>query len=251
VLSPGPRLLPFACALALSLAACAPPPRPVTPVIPATRAGDDAADAPDAPADPPASPETAAPAETKGPEVPREADEYTRYELLDPDSAQFHILFEVTAVTPGATVYFNPIRKGSVASGETVRDRATSLPLPFEVVSGEEARRSGLPEADPETDYIRVHLPRPVPQEGGVRLLIEKTYKDAASYFRKGADRIVFSRPLGVRRNSVVLPPGYELVSLNIPCQVRSEADGRLAVSFVHTGPEAAPLVIEARRLAP
>jgi len=180
----------------------------------------------------------------------READEYTRYELLDPGSAKFHILFEVTAVTPGATAYFNPIRKGSVASGESVRDRATGRPLPFEVVSGAEARASGLPEADLATRYIRIHLAHPVPAEGGVRLLIEKTYQDAKSYFRKGADRIVFSRPLGIRRNAIVLPAGYEVTSCNVPSQVLSEPDGRLAVSFMHPGPDPAPLVLEARRTA-
>jgi hypothetical protein len=183
--------------------------------------------------------------------APREEDEYTRYELLDPESHRFHILFEVTAVTPGATAYFNPIRKGSTASGEAVFDRATSRPLPFDVVSGAEARAGGLSEADLDTNYIRVHLPRPVPAEGGVRLLIEKTYEDAKSYFREGADRIVFARPLGIRRNAVVLPAGYELVSCNVPSQVLTEADGRLAVSFMHTGPDAAPLRLEARRLGP
>jgi len=209
----------------LLLAACAPAPRPVSAPVLAAAAARDAA--------------------------PREADEYTRYELLDPDSARFHILFEVTAVTPGATVYFNPIRKGSAASEESVRDPATSQALAFEVVNGEEARAGGLPEAEADTRYIRIHLPRPVPKEGGVRLLIEKTYEDAKSYFRKGPDRIVFSRPLGVRRNAVVLPAGYELVACNVPVQVLTEPDGRLKVSFMHTGPDPAPLVIEARRLGP
>jgi len=187
--------------------------------------------------------------EKQAPEVRREADEYTLYELLDPDSSQFHILFEVTAITPGATAYFNPIRKGSTASGESVRDRATSQPLPFEVVSGEEARKSGLPEADLTMNYIRIHLPRPVPPEGGVRLLIEKTYKDAKSYAREGPDRIVFSRTLGIRRNSIVLPAGYELIACNYPSQIVTGADGRLKVSFMHPGPEAVPLVLKARRL--
>jgi len=212
------------------LAACAQPPRAVT-----------------APAAP--SPTPAAQARAEGPE--REEDEYSRYELLDPESAQFHILFEVTAIEPGATFYFNPIRKGSVASGESVLDRGTSRPLPFEVVSGAEARASGLPEADLTTDYIRIHLPRPVPQEGGIRLLIEKTYKDPQSYTRKGADGIVFSRTLGIRRNAIILPAGYELTACNAPAQVLTEPDGRFAVSFVHTGPAAFPLVIEARRSAP
>lgn len=188
--------------------------------------------------------------EKQAPEVSRESDEYTLYELLDPDSSQFHILFEVTAITPGATAYFNPIRKGSTASGESVRDRATSQTLPFEVVSGEEARKSGLPEAELATDYIRVHLPRPVPAEGGIRLLIEKTYKDAKSYAREGPDRIVFSRTLGIRRNAILLPAEYELIGCNYPSQIVTGTDGRIKVSFMHPGPEAVPLVLKARRLA-
>jgi hypothetical protein len=178
-----------------------------------------------------------------------EEDEYSLYELLAPSSSQFHILFEVTATTPGATSYFNPIRKGSEASDESVRDRATGQALRFEVVSGGGARAAGLAEADPAMNYIRIHLPRPVPAEGGIRLLIEKTYKDAKSYFAKGADRIVFTRPLGIRRNAVVLPAGYELVALNVPSQVIAQPDGRTRVSFMHTGPEAAPLTLEARRI--
>ncbi len=178
-----------------------------------------------------------------------ETDEYTRYELLAPETAQFHILYEVTAIAPGATVFFNPIRKGSEASGERVTDRMSGEDLRFEVVSGEEARRTGLRNADPATDYIRIHLPRPIPLDGGqVRLLIEKTYKDAKSYFREG-DAIIFSRSLGIRRNSVVLPAGYEVIGCNVPSQVLSEPDGRIKISFLHPGPGPAPLVLRARRL--
>jgi hypothetical protein len=179
-----------------------------------------------------------------------EADDYTRYELLAPDSAQFHILYEVTATRPGATAYFNPIRKGSEASGESVRDRASGRSLELAAVSGEEARRSGLPDAELDMSYLRIRLLHPVPAGGGVRLLIEKTYKDPKSYYRKDGDRIVFARSLGIRRNAVVLPAGYELVSCNVPAQVLPEADGRTRVSFMHNGPDAAPLQIEARRLA-
>ena len=46
-----------------------------------------------------------------------ETDDYTRNELLSPESASFAIRYEVTATTAGAKYYFNPIRKGSVASG--------------------------------------------------------------------------------------------------------------------------------------
>jgi len=198
-------------------------------------------------AGPPPAPTAPVPAAVR--EAPREEDEYSLYELLDPESSQFHILFEVTATTPGAAFYFNPIRKGSEASGESVRDPATSQPLPFEVVTGAEARASGLPEADLDMSYIRVHLPRPVPAEGGVRLLIEKTYKDPKSYSKEGADRIVFQRTLGIRRNAIVLPAGYELIECNYPSQVLTGPDGRIKVSLMHPGPDAIPLVIKARRV--
>ena len=177
-----------------------------------------------------------------------EADEYTRYELLAPDSARFRIRYEVSATTPGASVYFNPIRKGSQASDEAVLDRLTGQALRFEVVSGAEARRGGHPEADLDTSYIRIGLPRPVPKDGEVRLLIDKTYRDPKSYFVEG-ERIVFSRSLGIKRNAVVLPKGYELVSCNVPSQVLTEADGRLLVSFMNPFPSDAALVVKARRL--
>ena len=51
-----------------------------------------------------------------------EADEYTRYELLAPETASFKIYYEVAATTAGARYFSNPIRKGSTASEESVRD---------------------------------------------------------------------------------------------------------------------------------
>ena len=93
-----------------------------------------------------------------------ETDEYTRYELLAPDSASFAIHYEVTATTPGAKYYFNPIRKGSVASGESVIDVMTGQPLPFQIVSGPEAVKDPLLKGqDADVDYIKVQLARPVP----------------------------------------------------------------------------------------
>ena len=44
-----------------------------------------------------------------------ETDEYTRYELLGPETNSFRIYYEVTATTAGAKYFYNPIRKGSVA----------------------------------------------------------------------------------------------------------------------------------------
>ena len=88
-----------------------------------------------------------------------------------------------------------------------------------------------------------------MPAGGGqVRLLIEKTYKDPKSYFRDG-DAIVFTRTLSIRRNSVVLPAGYELLSCDVPSQVLTDAAGRIFISFLNAGPADAPLTIRARKL--
>src|ERR1700720_1734912 len=84
-----------------------------------------------------------------------EADEYTRYELLAPESSSFAIHYEVTATTAGAKYFFNPIRKGSVASEESVIDVATGRPLEFQVVSGAEAvKAQGMQGEDKVVDYI-------------------------------------------------------------------------------------------------
>ena len=186
------------------------------------------------------------------PPPPRQtqADAYTRYELLAPGSGKFRILYDVTATTPGATHYFNAIRAGAVATDEHVFDRATGKPLAFEVVGAASARAGGVRVSDSTQQYIRVTLAHPVPADGGeARVLIDKTYEDAKSYFIDG-DAIVFNRPLGIKRNAVVLPKGYELVSCNYPSQVLQEADGRIAISFWNTTPAEAPLILRARAVA-
>jgi hypothetical protein len=188
----------------------------------------------------------AAPAAAQTPQRQTQEDDYTRYELLGPDTAQFRILYEVTATTPGAPFFFNAIRKGSIASDERVIDMMTGQPLKWEIVSGAQARKEGHPTADLETEWLKVHLARPVPKGGEGRVLIDKTYKDAKSYFRDG-DTIVFDRSLGIRRNAVVLPLGYRLISCNVPSQVMTTPDGRVMITFLNTSAAAAPLVIRAR----
>jgi hypothetical protein len=176
-----------------------------------------------------------------------ETDEYTRYELLAPESASFRIRYEVTATAVGAKYFYNPIRKGSVASDEAVYDAMTGEPLQFEIVSGEEARKDPLmADADAGTNYIKVHLARPVPKDGQGRLIILKTYKDAKSYYREG-HAIVFNRSLSIKRNSVVLPAGYELVGCNVASQILPEADGRTTVSFMNASAGEAPLIVRGR----
>jgi len=174
---------------------------------------------------------------------------YTRYELLAPDSNKFRIVYDITETHPGATAFFNPIRKGSVSTDESVIDRATGAPLTFKVVTGADAKAE-MPQLDPTYDYIRVTLAHPVPPNGGEgRIRILKTYEDKKSYYQTG-DEIVFDRSLGIKRNAVVLPKGYGLVTCNYPVQVEQEEDGRIKVSFLNATPGEAPLKLSAKPMA-
>src|SRR5438477_4509537 len=164
------------------------------------------------------------------------ADTYTRYELLDPDSHQFKIYYEVTETHAGARYHFNQIREGSEASDESVIDLATGKTLKFEVVSGAQAKTDSANENFPATaHYIKVYLGHTIPAGGEYRLAIIKTYKDDKSYYTEG-DQIVFKRPLGIPRDSIVLPAGYEIVSCSVATQVLKESDGRLKLAFVNPG---------------
>jgi len=179
------------------------------------------------------------------------ADTYTRYELLAPDTHQFKIYYEVTETRVGARYHFNAIREGSEATDESVTDLATGKPLKFEVVTGAQAKTDSPAENfTANGHYIKVFLAHPVPANGEYRLVIIKTYKDDKSYYTDG-DRIVFKRPLGIPRDSVLLPTGYEIVSCSVATQVLSEPDGRLKLAFVNPGSGGQlEVTIKARKLS-
>jgi hypothetical protein len=129
-----------------------------------------------------------------------------------------------------------------------VTDLKTGRVLEWSLVSGADARTAGHERANPAGQYIQATLARAVPEGGEVRVRIDKTYRDTASFFREG-DEIVFSRTLGIKRNSVVLPLGYELTGVDYPSQIVTEPDGRIKLSFLNRGPAGVPYEVRARLL--
>ena len=95
---------------------------------------------------------------------------------------------------------------------------------------------------------MKVHLAAPVPKGGVARIRIYKTYEDAASYSAQG-DQIVFERPLGIRRNVIVLPAGYELIGSSVPSIVSTQPDGRMRVSMLNDRDDQLPVKITGRKL--
>jgi len=182
--------------------------------------------------------------------IQTQSDSYTRYELLSPETQSFRIIYDVSATTPGVRYYFNTLRKGSQHIVEAVTDLYSGDALRWRVVDGLEAREYGYTAAEEDTDYLMVELARPVPPNGEVRVRIDKTYADPLSYFSREG-QIYFERSLGIDRNSVVLPKGYELTACNYPSQVQLEPDGRLRISFMNISPAAVPLKLTARLLPP
>ena len=159
----------------------------------------------------------------------------TQYDLLEPESHQFAIRYDVSATQPDSTVYFNIIRPGSEATDEKVLDRASGKEIQFELSNGKEAKAAGQAESDTDdkTPFIKVSLPRPVPKDGEFRLRIFKTYKDAKSYYQDG-DIIIFDRSLSIKRNTIILPKGYELIASTVPVIVSTESEGRIKVSLIN-----------------
>ena len=180
----------------------------------------------------------------------RAASDYTVYELLAPSTHSFDILYDVSINREGAAFFFNPIRQGSVATNERVIDLSTGKALEFGEVDAKTARESGLVRGKIADDqkYIRVKFLHPVPKNGEVRIRIYKTYTDPPSYFEKDG-ALIFDRPLGIKRNVVVLPKGYELVGSASPGMVSTDADGRVRISFLNDRDDQLPVKVTGRKL--
>jgi hypothetical protein len=177
------------------------------------------------------------------------ADELTVYDLLAPETHEFAIIYDVSATREGAPYYLNPIRHGSVAEKERVVDRATGQELKFDVITGKAAKAEGIgPNAADDDEFLRVHLLKPVAKGSETRIRIYKTYTDAASYSEKNRT-LVWQRPLGIKRNVVILPRGYELIGSASPSIVSTDPDGRIRLSFLNDRDDQLPVKITARRI--
>jgi hypothetical protein len=161
------------------------------------------------------------------------SDVLTVYELLAPSTHQFSIVYDMSTAVEGSPYLFNPIRNGSVASDERVIDAVTGKPLKMEVVSAADAVKHGLRGKPGADSFIQVTLAQPVGKGAEARVRIFKTYMDAASYTGEGKE-LTFQRGLGIKRNVVILPAGYELVACGAPGIITTQPDGRIRVSFTN-----------------
>ena len=144
------------------------------------------------------SPQSSAPAATAPAAHQTETDEYTRYELLAPDTASFKIHYEVTATTAGATFFYNPIRKGSAASDEVRLRRHDRRAAAFRSRQRRRRRKDPLmadADASPQTTS-RFLLARPSPAGWpGPHHHSSRPIRTRKSYYREGDDHCFQSPP--------------------------------------------------------
>jgi len=96
---------------------------------------------------------------------------FTLYELLRPTRTKFAITYDVTQTKGGGGALLQfPSEPGSIATKEKVLARASGKELQFEVVSGKDAKASGLlseKTAGQNAQFIRVAPSRaPLPKGG-------------------------------------------------------------------------------------
>jgi len=157
-------------------------------------------------------------------------DEYTRYELLTPDTSSVRVMYEVSATTEGALTYEDHVPTGATVTDVAVHDMMTGDPLKFAATA----------------TAIHITLARPVPPKGQSRIRIEKTVKNALAY-RRTREAATFTVPLGAGRNDLVLPAGYELIGCNLPVRVLAENDGRTKLDLMNVAPGDATLTVTLR----
>jgi hypothetical protein len=175
-------------------------------------------------------------------------DDYTEYHLRAPETSQFQIVYHTSQRQAGLTYVLNQTRAGSAGSEVAVTDPRTGAPLKFDYMTGQALADDGVAGRLATAEhYIRAHLPRAVPDGGEGRVRIEKTYADPASYSADGAS-LTFRRSLGIGRNRIVLPHGYQLVSSNVAADILTMPDGRVALVFENINAYAADVSIRAER---
>jgi hypothetical protein len=178
------------------------------------------------------------------------ASDLTVYRLLAPATHSFELAYDASVTRPGAEYFFNPVRPGSVVTKESAVDLATGKPLELKTVKGREAKASGgvPPDTSEDAEFLWVKLLRPVPKGAETRIRIVRTYSDAASY-QTTPTGFIFDRPLGVTRNVIVFPQGYELIGSRTPGMVTTDADGRIRISFFNDRDDVLPVRIVGRKL--
>ena len=166
-----------------------------------------------------------------------EQDREIRYWLLEPSTHKFLISHDFTVTRVGQKSVHSFVRKGSTVSPDSkMIDLDTGEALHTHLVSGKEVNALGYypTPTDPESVVVQGDLPNGVEEGGSVRVRVEESYVDPVGYTQKDRE-LVWTRTLGRPVNSVTLPEGWKLTSVNVPAVITLDAKGRVTMRFTNT----------------
>ncbi len=178
-----------------------------------------------------------------------EQDREIRYWLLDPATHQFRISHDFTVTRPGQASVHSFVRKGSVVSPDAkMIDLDTGKALPTHPVSGKSVNALGYyPEkVDDDMVVVQGDLDQAVAEGKSTRIRVIETYTDPVGYLLDGKE-LVWKRTVGRPLNSVTLPAGWMLTSVNTPATIALDDEGRVKLRFVNTRNDELSIVIRAR----
>jgi hypothetical protein len=178
-----------------------------------------------------------------------EQDREISYWLLDPATHQFHISHDFTVTRVGQKSVHSFVRKGSAVSPDAkMTDLDTGKQLKTYTVTGKQVNELGYyPEpADPDSVVVQGDLDHPIAEGQSTRIRVEETYTDPVGYTVKDGE-LVWTRTLGRPLNSVTLPKGWRLTSVNIPAVVTLDGEGRVTLRFTNIRNDELAVTIKAR----
>lgn len=171
------------------------------------------------------------------------------YWLEDPAAHRLSLALELLIDTPGQAHVFSVLFPTDEILDPVTLDVDRGLELPTRIVSAAEA--AAIPHSPrPLPDDAKVlvaDLGYAVPAGGNARVRLYQTaINPGFALLDDGDFRLL--RFLARPRTRIVLPPGWDLTSLDQPALQHRDAEDRVVLDFLHRGGDRPSLVLTARR---
>jgi hypothetical protein len=170
------------------------------------------------------------------------------YWLEDPAEHRIRLALELLLDAPGQAHVFSVLLPADRILDPVTLDVDRGVELPTRIVSAREA--AAIPHAPaPLADDARVlvaDLGYPVPEGGNARVRLYQTAINPG-YELVADGELRLLRFLARPRTRIVLPPGWDLTSLDQPARPHRDDLDRLVLDFVHFGGDRPSLTLTAR----
>jgi hypothetical protein len=179
-----------------------------------------------------------------------EQDRKITYWLLDPSTHQFKISHDLTITRVGQKYAHSFVRKGSeVDPNAKMFDLDTGKELKTYDVKGEDVNALGYytEKQEPGSIAVQGELDRTIGEGQSVRVRVQETYTDPVGYTMKDGE-LNWTRTLGRPLNTVNLPPGWMLESVNVPAIISLDPEGLVSLRFTNIRNDEINVTIKAKR---